>query len=164
MSFWRDFSKAFFKVSVVISLIGTLIAAFLLTKWMGEDGIYAFFLFTVLLIVLAFAVIVFYSLWGMLIELCENNAKSAAKLEEIAYTLKYDICEQSNNTNPTIAKLSSISSNNSSPTNNKWTCSVCNTLNDITSMQCKDCGKYNCTKHKNLRTRSDAEEFLCYFS
>ncbi len=142
MKFWRDFSKAFFKVSVVISLIGTLIAAFWLTKRFGDDGITAFFEFIFFVLMLAFAVIVFYSLWGMLIELCENNAKSAAKLEEIAYILKYDICKQGEADNPTIAKLSAISSTNNENTDNKWRCTSCNTLNDNTAVICKDCGNY----------------------
>lgn len=155
MSFWRDFSKGYFKVSVAISVIGALVLSVILAVLIGDgETLLSIFVGAVFAVLLISSVLVSHSLWGMFIDLCENNAKSTLILEKIAASQdtnapsphpntkshQYPAFDAARTTN-TLSKFSAINGENG-VIDKKWSCQYCGTLNDNTSMICKDCGEY----------------------
>ncbi len=127
MSFWRNFIKVIFKISLAASLIAVTVFSI---KPIGDNILMGL----LMLLLSALGVLLLHALLGVLLELCDN----VARLTEIAERMNF-ISPSS-----TLNKLSAIAENTDTATASftKWSCSKCGAVNENTSAICKDCGEY----------------------
>ena len=126
MSFWRNFIKVIFKISLVVSSIGVVVLSLIS---MGGN----FLIGLLVLVGGALAVLLLHGIIGVMLELCDN----VARMTEIAERVNY-------NTSPsdTLNKLSAIAGNDGAAASapSRWKCPKCGESNDSARMFCGSCG------------------------
>ncbi len=129
MSFWRNFIKIIFKISLAVSSIVVVVLSFLS---MNSN----FFIGLLIFLGGALAVLLLHGILGVMLELCDN----VARMTEIAERVNY-------NTSPsdTPNKLSAIARNDgtaisATASSTRWKCTRCGESNDSARMFCGNCG------------------------